>query len=138
MIMDIYYKIWVDCITKARSIPANKNNWKTYTMIFMSMGMAINFALVMAILQRNILGFSFYDIKVDIFPGTSLDAFVSFFVLFLLPMLLVNYFLIFRNSRYEMLLAKFKSYGGKLFISYFLASLALPFLLLLLGMLFFQ
>lgn len=131
--MNIYYKIWVDCIIKARSIPANKNNWKRFTMIFMSMVMAINFAMIMAILQRNILQFSFYDFRVDILPGTKLDAFISFFVLYLLPMLLINYFLIFKNNRYEILLEKYKSYNGKLFISYFLASLILPLLLLVIG-----
>lgn len=137
MILTIYYKLWVDCITKARSIPDNKNDWKVYTMIFMSMAMAINFVLFMALLQRNILGFSFYDIKIDIFPGKNLDAFISFFILYLFPMLLVNYILIFRKNRYEKLLATFKSYNGKLFISYFLASLALPLLLIIIGMLFF-
>lgn len=135
--MNIYYKIWVDCIVKARSIPANKNNWKRFTMIFMSMAMAINFAMIMAILQRNILGFSFYDFRVDIFPGTKLDAFISFFILFLLPMLLINYFLILRNNRYELILAKYKSYNGKLFISYFLASLILPLSLIVIGMILF-
>ena len=131
--MNIYYKIWVDCIIKARAIPANKNNWKRFTMIFMAMAMALNFMLFMAILQRNFLGISFYHLKVDILPGTKLDAFISFFVLFLLPMLLINYFLIFRNNRFEILLEKYKSYNGKLFISYFLVSLILPLLLIVVG-----
>jgi hypothetical protein len=135
--MNIYYKIWVDCIVKARSIPANKNNWKRFTMIFMSMAMAINFAMIMAILQRNILGCSFYDFRADKFTGTKLDAFISFFALYLLPMLLINYFLIFRNNRYELILEKYKSYNGKLFISYFLASLILPLSLIVIGMILF-
>lgn len=129
--MSIYYKIWIDCIIKARSIPANKNNWKRFTMIFMSMSMALNFMLIMAILQRKILGISFYHLKFDIFPGTKLDAFSSFFVLFLLPMLLINYFLIFRNNRYEILLEKYKSHNGKLFFAYFFISLAIPLLVLI-------
>lgn len=135
--MNIYYKIWVDCIVKARTIPANKNNWKRFTMIFMSMAMAINFAMILAILQRSILGFSFYDFRVDIFPGSKLDAFISFFTLYLLPMLLVNYFLIFRNNRYELILEKYKSYNGKLFITYFLVSLILPLSLIVIGMILF-
>jgi hypothetical protein len=74
---------------------------------------------------------------VDIFPGKNLDALISGFTLFILPNVLLNYFLIFRNNRYEMLLTKYKSYNGKLFISYFLASLALPLLLIVVGKLFF-
>jgi hypothetical protein len=137
MIFNFYYKIWVDCITKACSIPANKNSWKGFTMIFMSMAMALNFILFMAIFQRNILGKYFYHFEVDIFPGKNLDALISGFTLFILPNVLLNYFLIFRNNRYEMLLTKYKSYNGKLFISYFLASLALPLLLIVVGKLFF-
>ena len=131
--MNIYYKIWIDCIQRALSIPANKGNWKRYTMIFMSMSMALNFMVFIAILQREILDVSFYHLSLDIFPGRKLDAFMSFFILFLSPMLLINYFLIFRNNRYEILIKKYKTYNGKLFISYFLASLILPLLLLVIG-----
>lgn len=136
MILHVYYKIWVDCISKACSIPTNKNNWKGFTMIFMSMAMSLNFALFIAILQRNILGFSFYNININIFPGTKLDAFVCFFILFILPNILLNYFLIFRHDRYKMLLTKYKPNNGKLFICYFLTSLTLPLLLIVLGKLF--
>lgn len=135
--MNIYYKIWVDCITKARSIPANKNNWKQFSMVFMSMVMAINFAMIMAIVQRNILQFSFYDLRIDVFPGRKLDAFISFFVLYLLPMLIINYYLIFKNNNYEILLVKYKSHDGKLFIGYFVTSLAIPLLVLIISQLFY-
>lgn len=40
--MKLYYQIWVDCILKAKSRPQNKNDWKIYTLIFMSMAMAPN------------------------------------------------------------------------------------------------
>jgi hypothetical protein len=134
--MKFYYKIWVDCIVRAQSLPANKNNWKRFTMVFMSMSMAINFAMIMAILQRNILRFTFYNFRVDVFLGTKLDAFISFFILYLLPMLLINYFLIFRNNRYENLVKKYKSYNGKLFFTYFLSSFAIPLIFLIISQLF--
>jgi hypothetical protein len=135
--MNIYYKIWVDCIVKARSIPANKNNWKRFTMIFMSMAMALNFMLIMGVFQRKIIGISFYHLKVDIFRGTKLDAFISFFILFLLPMLLINYFFILRQNRYEILIEKYKSHNGKLFFAYFLTSLAIPLMLLIISQIFY-
>lgn len=103
--MNIYYKIWVDCIIKAQSIPANKNNWKRFTMVFMTITMSINFACLMSLLQI-IIGTYFYHFEVDFFPGTKLDALISGLVLFILPNLLLNYYLIFRNNRYEKLLNK--------------------------------
>lgn len=135
--MNIYYKIWVDCISKARSMPANKNNWKRFTLGFMTITMAINFACIMSILQRNILGNYFYHFEVDFFPGTKLHALISGFVLFVLPNLVLNYFLIFRNNRYEILLEKYKSYNGKLFFIYFLTSLSIPLLVLIISQLFY-
>lgn len=132
----IYYKIWADCIHKATSLPSNQKNWKVYTTIFMSMAMALNLALIIAIFQRNVIRSVFYEVKVDIFPGTKLDSFLSFFLLYLIIPILINYFLIFRRNRYEKLLTKYQSYNGKLFISYFLASLILPASILIVSQLF--
>lgn len=131
IIFNFYYKVWVDCIIKARSIPSNKSNWKGFTLTFMTMAMSINFACIISIIQRSILHMNFYYFEIDIFPGSSIDAFISGFILFILPNLFLNYFLIFKNNRYELLLAKYKSYDGKLFISYFVISLVLPFVLII-------
>lgn len=132
--MKLYYKIWVDGIVKLRSRPQNAGLWKFFAMIFMSMAMALNLIVIMAIIQRNILHKTFYELSIDIFPGTKLDAFVSFFILFLLPPLLLNYLLIFRGNRYENIIKRgYKYCNGKLFVGYFLTSIVLPFLLLFLG-----
>src|SRR5258706_4244432 len=104
-------------------------------MILISMAMAINIVLFMAILQRNILHNYFYDLEFTIFRN-NLDKFLSFFILYLLLPIILNYFLIFRNNRYEQLIAKYKSYNGKLCISYLLLSYFLPFILIFIGWLF--
>jgi len=109
--------------------------WKFYGLVFMSMAMALNIALFMAILQRNILGKTFYHLNVDIFLGTKLDSFVSFFILYLAAPLLINYVLVFRNKRYEELFKRYKSYNGKLGITYLMVSYFLPFILLAIGFL---
>ena len=134
--LGIYYKIWVDGITQLRSRPENKGMWKFYAITFMTMAMAINLLLIMAILQRNILKNSFYDIHFHVFPGERLNQFLSFFVLYFLIPLLINYTLIFRNNRYEKLIPKYKSHGGKLYATYTIASLFLPFVLLIFAYLF--
>jgi hypothetical protein len=134
---NFYYELWVDIITKMRSNPENKNTWKIYSITFMNMAMALNFMFLMAVLQRIILGISFYHLEIDIFPGTKLDAFISFFVLFLLPNLILNYFLIFRNNRYEMLIKKYKYHDGNLFNRYFIATLSIPIILIIIGKLLF-
>lgn len=130
--LTLYYKIWTDCIVKASSIPANKQNWKRMTMVFMTMCMTLNFVLFMTILQKHILGNYFYDINFDILPE-GVENILSFSILFIVPMLILNYWLIFRNDRYKKLIAKYRYHNGKLFLAYFLISMFLPLILLFIG-----
>lgn len=94
------------------------------------MAMAIKFMVLVAILERYILKTNFYKLDLDIFPGNILDVFSSFFILYLLPMLIINYFLIFYNGRYEKLIQKYPYRNGKLFGVYFALSMLGPVLIL--------
>lgn len=131
--MNLFYKIWVDCILYLRSSPYNKNIWKFYSILSMSFAMSINIALVMSILQKNLLKKYFYGIQLTHFSNGKANDFFNFFIYFLLPPLLFNYFLIFWNKHYEKLIPKYKFHQGKLFASYFIISLFLPIFLLLIG-----
>lgn len=115
--------IWTDCIFRAQSLPDNRENWKLYTMIFMSMAMALNIATILSTIQLHIVGHVFYDIKFHIFSLEKLNNALSFFVLYLAVPVVLNYLLIYRNSRYQKLLQKYKYYNGKLFFSYFAISI---------------
>lgn len=127
--MGLYYRIWVDLITKATSIPENKDRWKLFSMIFMSISMMLNVMLGMTILQKHLLGKYFYHIEFSFFPK-YLNNVVSGLLLFALPCVLINYFLIFFNDRYKKLVQKYPYYQGKLFMAYFSVSMFLPLVLL--------
>lgn len=133
--MELYYRIWVDCIERARRQPANKENWQIGSMIFMTLPMAFNFILIMTILEKFVLKNYFYKIYFSFLP-VRVNNVLSYIFLFILPCVFVNYLLIFRNKRYEKLLKKYPYYNGKLFITYFLISLMLPIGLLLGGIFF--
>ena len=129
MVLDFYYRIWVDGIVKMRSLPRNKGMWKFYGMVFMTLAMSFNLLLLMAILQRNVFKKKFWSIDAKIFNDNLLDAFTKFFILYALIPLLLNYFFIFWNSRYKTLLIKYpKTFNGKLFVAYTIGSLFLPFI----------
>lgn len=132
MLLDWYYKLWVDTITKARSKPENKGIWKFYAMTAITFAMAMNLVLIMVIFQEYILKYWFYDIEIHIFSGdkSRINGFIKFFILYGTLPLLINYLLVFRNNRYEILVKKYKYYNGKLFTWYFVISFALPFILL--------
>jgi hypothetical protein len=45
--MNIYFKVWVDALTKLKSRPQNAGLWKFYAMVFISMAMALNMIFVL-------------------------------------------------------------------------------------------
>lgn len=125
----LYYIIWVDLIKKAKSRKANNQNWQFMCMMAMSIAMSLNLILLMTILQAHILNYYFYKLNFSFLPQ-RLSSVFSFTILFMLPCVAVNYLLIFRNKRYEILLKKNPYYEGKAFVTYFLISMFLPVILL--------
>jgi hypothetical protein len=133
--MRYYYSIWVDCITRLRSIETNKDNWQIKSQIAMSIAMTCNFLLIMAILQKNILKVYFYKINISILSTLENNT-LTLLILFFVPCLIINYLLIFRTKRYDRLIERYPYKNGRLFIIYFLISLFLPIILLWSGIIF--
>ena len=131
--MGLYYRIWVDCITRLRSIEANKDNWQTIGIVSMSTAMTFNFVLLMVIFQKNILDYIFYEINIPVLSGFQ-NYILTILILYFLPCVIINYLLIFRNKRYEKLLKKYPYSNGKFIVAYILISMFLPIVLLLIAM----
>jgi hypothetical protein len=134
--MGLYYRIWVDLIKRLISREGNNNNWQSFSMIAMSIAMTFNFVLLMVTIQKEVLGFYFYELNFPILSGFENYIF-TMLILYLLPCVIVNYLLIFRGKRYEKLLKKYPYYNGKLFVAYFLTSMLLPIILIWIGILLF-
>lgn len=128
--IQFYYKIWADLISRMKIQPQNKNNWKLYSFIFMSMAMSLNLLIIMTILQSHILKISFYNFDINIFPGKKLDAALKYIILFLLPVIAPNYLLIFYKKKYKIILKNYETHNGKLAAAYLLLSYFAPFILL--------
>jgi len=135
-IMDIYYQIWVDNLLRMKSQEKNKHNWKQWSMIAMSLAMTLNFMLFMSILQSYILGISFYVINFPI--PDEYNGVLDILLLFVLPVVVVNYLLIFRNKRYEKLIEKYPYRNGKLAVPYVMISIFLPVVLVFILVVFIQ
>jgi hypothetical protein len=131
--MKLFYTIWTDGIIRITQFPKNKDDWKFKILLIMTMAMAFNIALFMAILERNILHSNFYNINLDFIPEEHIRYSLEFFILYVLAPLLINYFLIFHKNRYEKIIQKYKYYNGKLYAAYFVSSFFLPLVLLFLG-----
>jgi hypothetical protein len=126
--MRLYYRIWVDCILRVKSIDANKTDWKYKSMAIMSFAMGFNFIMIMIFLQKNIFGY-FYEINFQILTGFQNYA-LTMLILYFLPCILINYLLIFHRDRYLKLIDKYPYRNGKLSLTYFLISIFLPIILI--------
>lgn len=124
-----YYRVWVDCIKKASLNPNYKQNWKSRSMVLMTMAMSSNFILLMTILELNVFKNYFYKIDFSLLPNRLNNVLVYFF-LFILPCGIVNYLLIIRKDRYKKLVEIYPSYSGKLAALYIVISIMLPVVLL--------
>jgi hypothetical protein len=107
------------------------------TMIFMTLSMSANFILIMTILEKHVFQIYFYKIDFSFLP-TRINNLLAYLFLFILPCVVINYLLIFRNKRYRKLLPKYRYHNGKFFMSYCAISLFLPIVLLWIGIIFFS
>jgi len=134
--MNIYYKIWVDCIGRTKSVEESKHKWKGNSMFIMTTTMTFNFAFLLAMVERHIIS-HFYYIEIDFLPQT-LNSILTIGILFVLPIYIINYLLIFRKKRYEKLIEKYPYKNGKLIIPYSIISIMLPVVLVLVFVFFIQ
>ena len=128
--MGIYYKIWVDCILGMKSQKKYKNSWRRESKISMNIPMMANIFIVVGVLQRYIFG-HIYKIRFSYLP-LEVNAIISFFILYLFPVMLVNYLLIWRDDKYKKLIEKYPyDEDSILWVVYFIISLFLPVLWIL-------
>lgn len=116
--MNLYYKIWVDCI----HIMKNKEgNWKINSLIIMSLTTTLNFIFCMIVLMaiwKQWIGKEVLKLpKIDFLP------FLMFVFLIFILSFLVHYFLIFFSKKYMSLLKVEERTSNGLLSKYFIISL---------------
>lgn len=132
----IYYRIWVDCNIRMRSQPSRKWDWKLYSIISMTFAMSMNMMLLDAILERNVFHSNILAENIIDLPDSNWSQFLNCLLVFVFPPFILNYMLIFRGDRFEVLTKRYRSYNGRLFATYFIISLSLPIILLFFAALF--
>jgi hypothetical protein len=131
--MSLYYKIWIDAIVKIKRNSIRREDWKWLVQVYMAIAMTLNLMFLFAILQRNIVHNTFYDLDINLFSSRILNNLISVFILFFFPPLIINYLLIFKNNKYISLIEKYKREKGNPFFLYFFTSLFVPLLVLVIG-----
>lgn len=104
---NIYYLIWSDAILSIRKHHPHKSDWKIAIFIFITSMHTFNLWIVLLWLKYfNV--FILPPFSIDVFPGGMIDGFLAFTIRFASPFIILNYFLIFHNNRYEKIIAKNK------------------------------
>lgn len=105
---NIYYLVWADSILSFKKYHPEKTDWKIAIFVLNTWINALNLWIIFIWLKFfNILNFSLFS--VDLFPGTMLNKFIAFSVIFALPFGILNYFLIFYKDRYRRLTEKYST-----------------------------
>ena len=115
-IFNLYYTVWVDCITRIRSFDSFW--WQFKSMSIMTFAMGVSMMVFMSILQ-NIVGLYFYNLDLKGIFIKPVASLISSFILFFLPFLLLNYFFIFHNKKYEKLILVYEYHNGKYAMTFF-------------------
>jgi len=121
-----YYILWSDAINFTRSKAKFIGIWKLHTLGFISFFMAINLMAISMILKTEI-----NTHFITLFNSKVLNHCLGFMIVFFLPPLIANYFLIFFKNQWERIRKDYKNYNGKVYKTYFILSIVLPVSLLI-------
>lgn len=129
---NVYYKIWVDAIVFEQTKNGQRRNWKIFTLLPLSIIQGIN--LLTILFWISALTHTKIPLLFDstIFNAKGLNTLIHvlpFFMLFIG----LNYLLIIYNQRYKNLIAKYRYYNGKLYLGYFLISISIFILPIIIG-----
>lgn len=118
---NLYYSFWVNVIVDGRKNQPNRTDWKISLFLLITVCNSFNLFVIMLWLKYfNIVSF---DINVDFMPNTIINGALEYIVEFASPFIILNYFLIFRNNRYEKLIEKYPPNNSKFPIIYNLFSI---------------
>ena len=104
---NIFYQIWVGLIQnylRTHSIISSSSKFNILITISSIFGVGF-WTLLIWLKYFNVL--IIHPISITLFPGTIINNVLSFFFTFVLPFLIINYLLIFRNNRYKILIEKY-------------------------------
>ena len=114
---NIYYELWTDAIVWEKTKNGERRNWKVYTLIPISLCQGLNLLTICFWCHIPIF------INIQLFSIKPLNGFLAYALSLLFPFIILNYFLIIYNDRYESLITKYKYHNGKYYLWYFLASI---------------
>jgi hypothetical protein len=115
--MKFYYIVWSDAINGYLKSHRNKPDWKLSLLFIISFIQGLNIMLIIVWLKYFNL-FSFSLVKTSLFPGSLLDNYLDVFIEFVIPFMIINYFLILYKDKYSNIIIKYSNLKRRYSIIY--------------------
>lgn len=136
--MKYYYRLWSDAINWARSSIRTIGVWKMLTLGLITLAMSFNIGILcLAIEQVAGNKILIFHLKVQVTKSQSINGFLGATLLFYLPPLLINYFLIFYQEKWKEIRKTYPHKNGKMYKRYVMISVVLPiWVLIIIGLIY--
>lgn len=115
---NLYYSIWVDAILRIKENPLRKEDWKWMSQIIIATFMSLNIVFFQFVLITLGVLDKFFMLDINWFKVEKLNNLISYFTLYILPFLLLNYVLIFHKYKYKELIKIYPYKEGKWIANY--------------------
>ncbi|AWK06335.1 hypothetical protein HYN56_19735 [Flavobacterium crocinum] len=117
----IYDQLCVDVITKSKE--SNNGKWKFQTMMFLSAFLSVLFMAIIITLKKILPEGLNYSIYSENYVLKRFEINIEALLLYFLPPLIINYFILLFNKRYEKILLVYKPKNGKYMLRFMVISL---------------
>ena len=125
--MSLYYKIMVSSIYTSKNNGLMSDIWKFTSNFYVATAICANVLTIYVLVNNHLYPKSLDFISIEILNNKGLNFLLNLFLYNIIPIMLINYYLVFKDNKYNVLIKRFdKSYNKKTFAIYFLISFFLP------------
>ena len=126
-IKNMYYKILVSSMYTAQNNGFMSDIWKVLSNFYVAVAFCSNLLVVFLIINNNL---SYGSLDFLVIKYTSLGKYnflLNLIFTLLIPIMILNYYLVYRHDKYKELIIKYEKYYRKpFFVIYFIISFLLP------------
>ncbi|RAR74108.1 hypothetical protein [Flavobacterium aciduliphilum] len=120
----IYYKIMISSIYAAKNNGIMSDIWKYASSFYFAFATSIYLLFMYSVVNNYLLNHQLDFFKLKIILNGKYNFILNMVIYFVVPIMSVNYLLIFKENRYKELIKEYNnSYNKKLFAWYFMISI---------------
>jgi len=129
--LKMYFKILISSIYTAKNNGPISDIWKFASNFYFATATSVYLLLLFLVINNHLLPNTFNFLLLKMPNGESYNSLLNIAVYFILPIMLLNYYLVYRNERYKTLMENYRDYNNKkTFFIYFMGAFLVILLIL--------